>query len=182
MTTPERPRRIFPVTGAKILFTLVTVLVVALLVDAAVRSGIGNALLIAPWPLLVLWLTYTAGIASDIRADESGVRVQNVLRRTWMPWQQVTRIALRWQLEITLADGAVVRCFGGPVRSRPRRLGPGRTKEESSPADDGIAALQRLRLSAQGTDGPVRRSWDVTSLAVLAALVVWAVVAVLVTR
>jgi len=107
--------RVFKVTGAVVLLVLAAILAVVLLIDAVVRSGVANALLLAPWPLLVLWLVYVVGVASDIRADETGVRVQNLLRRTWMPWARVKRINMRWQLEFSLDDGAVVSALGGPA-------------------------------------------------------------------
>jgi hypothetical protein len=141
-------------------------------------------LLLTPWVLLVLWIVYVAGIASDIRADRSGALVQNLLRRTWMPWGRVRRVGMRWQVEFTLDDGTVVRCFGGPTASRPRRLGPGRTKEEAgAPAHDGLAALQRLRLDAElDPDAAMTKTWDWASIACLAVLAAWAAAAVLITR
>ena len=179
-------KRAFPVTGSVILLVVCALLTVALLADAVIRSGIGNALLLAPWPLLALWSVYVVGVASDVRADASGVRVQNLLRRTWVPWSSVKRIAMRWQLELSLDDRSVVRCFGGPARSRSRRIGPERTREDSvAESEDGIAALHRLRAEAadRGTamqDGAITRSWDLPALAALVVLAVWAVVAVLV--
>lgn len=179
-----RPPRIFRVTGAAWLLGLTAAIAIALLVEAAVRSGVGQALLLAPWLLLVIWVVYVVGIASDVRADAAGVEVQNLLRRTAVPWSRVKRIALRWQLELTLDAGAVVRCFGGPSRSRPRRIGPERTREDGNgEAADGIARLQKLRLEAEvPPDAAVVRSWDWASILAFAVLAVWAGVAVLITR
>lgn len=178
-----RPPRIFRITGAAGLLVICAIGTVALLIEAAVRSGVGNMLLLAPWPLLVLWAVYVAGIASDIRADVTGVQVQNLLRRTWVPWSRVKRITMRWQIELALDDGRVVRCFGGPGRSRPRRIGPDRTREDGNgDAADGIAKLQRLRLEAESApDAVVTRSWDWASLAALGVLAVWAATAILLT-
>lgn len=182
------PKRVFSVTGAVILLVICALLALALLIDAVLRSGIEGALLLAPWPLLALWAVYVVGVASDIRADSTGVLVQNFLRRTWMSWAGVKRIAMRWQLEITLDDGAVLRCFGGPTRSRSRRIGPERTREDSATeSDDGVALLHRLRAEAAaggtaGQDAAITRTWDVPALAALVALVAWAVAAVIITR
>lgn len=181
-------RRVFPVTGAAIFLVICGLLTVVLLVDAAVRSGVESALLLAPWPLLALWLVYVVGVASDIRANATGVRVQNLLRRTWASWSQITRITMRWQLEIKLDDGAVIRCFGGPMRSRPRRIGPERTREDSAAESaDGIAMLHRLRAEAGShttaqQDAAPQRTWDVPAFATLIALIVWALAAILITR
>jgi len=179
-----RPPRVFRVTGAAWLLGLGGVLAAALLIEAAVRSGIGEALLLAPWMLLILWTVYVVGIASDVRADRAGVHVQNLVRRTFVPWSRVKRIAMRWQIELTLDDGVVVRCLGGPARSRPRRLGPGRTREsENEEADDGIARLKRLQLEAQSApDAAVERTWDAAAILGFVVLAVWAVIAVLITR
>jgi hypothetical protein len=179
-----RPPRVFRITGAAWLLGVTAIIAAALLIEATVRSGIGEALLLAPWLLLVLWVIYTVGVASDIRADPSGVAVQNLLRRTWVPWSRVKRIAMRWQIELALDQGGVVKCFGGPSRSRPRRLGPERTREDADEgADDGIAKLQRLRLAADASpDATVVRSWDWPTIIAFAVLAVWAAIAVAVTR
>lgn len=179
-----RPPRVFRVTGAVWLLVISAVIAVALLIEATIRSGIGDALLLAPWLLLVLWIIYVVGIASDVRADPGGVRIQNLLRRAWVPWSRVKRIAMRWQLELTLDDGRVVRCFGGPSRTRPRRLGPERTREPGDEAaEDGIAKLQRLRLEAGApSDAAVAHTWDWASILAFAVLAGWAALAVVVTR
>lgn len=178
----SRSPRAFSATGATVLLVAVAVLVIGLLVDAVVRAGIGSALLLAPWPLLVLWVVYVVGVASDIRADEEGVQVQNMLRRTWIPWSRVEQVGLRWQLEFTLDDGRVIACLGGPSRSRPRRLGPERTREKgNADTDDGIARLRKLRAqSTAPADAVVVRSWDGPVLIALAVIVIWAVAAVLI--
>ncbi|MGB3730756.1 PH domain-containing protein [Microbacterium sp.] len=179
-----RPPRAFRATGAVVLFGLCAVMAVVLLGDAVVRSGPANAALLAPWPLLVVWGVYVVGVASDVRADATGVRVQNLLRRTWVPWGRVDRISMRWQLEFALYGGEVLSSFGGPARSRPRRLGPGGEKErENADEEDGIAALHRLRSESQtDRDAVIVRGWDWISLVIGLALVVWAVNAVAVTH
>lgn len=182
--TDARPARVFRVTGSVILFVVCVLIAAVLLIDAVMRSGPSVAVLLAPWVLLVLWAVYVVGIASDVRADASGAQVQNLLRRTSIPWHSVKRIALRWQLELTLNDDTVVRCFGSPGRARARRIGPERTREDGNEtAEDGIARMQRLRLDAEPRpDAAVVRTWDWGSISALAVLVVWAAVAVAVTR
>ncbi|UNK69809.1 PH domain-containing protein [Microbacterium sp. H1-D42] len=181
-----RPPRIFRVTGALVLLGLVTVVAVLLLVDAVVRSGFANMLLLAPWPLLIVWCVYVVGVVSDVRADATGVQVQNLLRRIWIPWARVKRIEMRWQLELVLDDGALVRSFGGPARTRDRRLSPGRVKEHGvAETDDGIARLNRLRAEAAASprsDAVVVRTWDWMAIAAFGVLLLWAIVAVVVTR
>lgn len=177
-----RPPRVFRATGAVVLLGLSAVLAVFLLGDAVVRSGPVNAALLAPWPLLVVWGVYVAGVASDVRADATGVRVQNLLRRTWVPWDRVDRISMRWQLEFALYGGQVLSSFGGPARSRPRRLGVGGEKEHgNAEEEDGIAALHRLRSESVPDAGDaVVHGWDWPMIWTGLALVAWAVIAVVI--
>ncbi|WCM56288.1 PH domain-containing protein [Microbacterium sp. EF45047] len=185
--------------GGVALLVIGAVLAALLLADAVVRAGVGTALLLVPWLLLVLWGLHVAGVASGIRPGVDGVLVQNLLRRTFVPWSRVRRIGMRWQVEIELDDGSTLPCFGGPVRSRPQRLGPGRRPEDTTgAAEDAVAMLRRMRADAAGTtpadaagttaggttdaDAPIRRGWDVPALVALAVIVAWAVVAVLLTR
>lgn len=168
------------------LLAVCAVVVVALFVDAVVRAGIGEALLLAPWMLLALWLIYAIGVASHVRGQADGVLVQNALRRTFAPWPRVRRIDMRWQVEIALDDGSILTCFGGPARMRPQRLGPGRTREDvGGEADDLVARLRRAKADAgpaRGEAAPILRSWDLPALGALLAIAVWAAIAVLVTR
>jgi len=175
VTTPPRSR------GGVVMLVICAVLAVVLLGDAVVRAGLGSALLLAPWVLLALWAVYVVGVASSIRLQTGGVLVQNLLRRTFAPWPRVQKIAMRWQIEITLDDGRVLTCFGGPARSRPQRLGPGRTREDANgPADDLVAAMRKAKAAGEASDAPVRRSWDVPALIALLVLVAWAVTAILI--
>lgn len=176
VTTPPRSR------GGVVMLVICAVLAVVLLGDAVIRAGLGSAMLLAPWVLLVLWAVYVAGVASSIRPQPDGVLVQNLLRRTFAPWSRVTAITMRWQIEITLDDGRVLTCFGGPARSRPQRLGPGRVREDANgPADDLVATMRKAKAAARGaSDAPVRRGWDVPALTALAVLLAWAVAAILI--
>lgn len=169
--------------GTAFLLVLSTALVVVLLGDAVIRAGLRSALLLAPWMLLGLWAVYAAGVASSVRIERDGVRVQNLLRRTFAPWGRVKRIDMRWQVELALDDGSTLACFGGPARMRPQRLGPGRALEEVDAAADAVAALRRARNAAPAdADAPIRRSWDWPALGALGVIAVWATIAVAVTR
>ena len=56
-----RPPRVFRVTGAAWLLGLSAAIAIVLLIEAAVRSGVGEALLLTPWLLLVIWVVYVDG-------------------------------------------------------------------------------------------------------------------------
>lgn len=171
--------------GGVALLVICSVLSAVLLIDAAVRAGLGTALLLAPWLLLVLWGVYVVGVASRVRAQRDGVFVQNLLRTTFAPWARVEQVRMRWQIELAFDDGSMLTCFGGPARRRPQRLGPGRTKEDAGgDADDAVAALRRARLNAESVAPvpPIRRGWDAPAIVGLIVIAGWAVVAVLLTR
>ncbi|WP_336646034.1 PH domain-containing protein [Microbacterium sp. USHLN186] len=171
--------------GGTVLLVICAVIAAVLVVDAALRAGVGEALLVAPWPLLVLWSVHVVGVASRVRLRPGGVFVQNLLRTTFAPWVRVRGIRMGWQLQISLDDGTRIDCLGGPARRRPQRLGPGRTKEDvSGDADDAVAALRKAQQAAstEASDGRIRRGWDLPAIGVLVVLVVWAGIAVLLTR
>jgi hypothetical protein len=154
--------------------------VVFLLGDAVVRGGVAETILLAPWPLLALWGVYVSAFASCLQADAEGATVQNLLRVVRMPWARVATLEWRWQVVFTLDDGSHVRAIGGPLEGRGGRR-PGR--RDVTPANtraqyDYVQRLYEQRDAA--ADAPVRKGWDVPALVVGAALVLWAVVALLV--
>lgn len=159
--------------------------------DAAVREGWQPMLLLAPWVLLVLWVLYVIGPASVIRMDDSGVRVQNMLRRTAFGWKRLRDVDLRWQLVFALDDDTEVASFGGPARARTRRV-PAYVVSDAdhSPAGARIPAgyreLTEIRdlweSAGAAAEAPIRRSWDAPALLALAVIAAWAVVAVLVVQ
>ncbi len=171
----------------------------ALLVDAAVRAGMGEMLILAPWVLLVLWFVYVLVYAPHIRTDASGVRVHNLLRIVEFPWSAVLDIELRWQVRFRLSSGQDVASFGGPVAGRPGRpplrFGGGERREPPAlrdmdllreqwisatehDADHGIGSHDNAPLGAALTAAVIRRRWDLPALAALAVIVIWAVSAV----
>ncbi|GAA3761525.1 hypothetical protein GCM10022240_12570 [Microbacterium kribbense] len=160
-------------------------MVVFLLGDAVIRGGLADAALLAPWPLLALWLVYVSAFASSITVDGAGVIVQNMLQIIRIPWPRVRDMQWRWQVELTLDDGRQVRAQGGPLQGRGGRrpgspsLTPGHVRAQ-------FDYLTRLREAAAdrlrtGEVPPVRRGWDPVGLIALAILVVWAIAAIAVT-
>lgn len=183
--------RVFRAPSATIGAIAAAVVAIALLVDAAVRAGVGEMLLLAPWVLLVLWFVYVLVYAPHIRTDSAGVRVHNLLRIAEFPWSAVRDIELRWQVRFRLSSGQDVASFGGPVAGRPARSGlrvGGRDRREP-PAVRDMELLREQWISAtEGRPVPelapqgsapsasvVRRSWDVPALIALAAIAAWAV-------
>ena len=176
-------------TGIAVL-VVCAVLSVFLLGDAVVRGSWGLMLLFMPWVLLVLWLIYVVSVASMVHVDEEGASVQNFLRRTRFGWRRVTELDLRWQLDFTLDDGRKLACWGGPGRIQSPRMK--RSGEVTVPQS--LQALTYVRArwenaverpvgtTGEGVDAPIRRSWDWPAIGALVVIVVWAAIAIAVTR
>lgn len=170
--------------------TLVVALTAAAFVlgDAVIRAGWQAMLLLVPWVLLVLWVLYLIGPASFVRMDDHGVRVQNMLRSTTFGWKRVRDVDLRWQLVFALDDATEVTSFGGPARARPRRvsalaLGDADHTPARASVPAGYRELTEIRDRWESADAasnaPIRRTWDVAALVVLAVIMLGAVAAVL---
>lgn len=139
-----------------------------------------SALLLAPWILLALWAIYVGVFASSVTSSADGLRVQNFLRITRIPFSAVADIRMRYQLVIETTEGRTITCYGGPVSAR---SGSRRSSSDDRPAtgsrdaeriiDDWQSALEPTAVPA-----PVRRMWDVPALVSFIALVVWAGIAV----
>lgn len=182
--------RIFRAPSATVGVLVAAVVGLALLVDAAIRAGFGEMLLLAPWVLLVLWVVYVMIYAPHIRTDASGVRVHNLLRIVDFPWRAVRDIELRWQVRFRLTSGQDVASFGGPVAGRPGRpqLRFGSERREP-PAIRDMELLREQWISATQDEldvadsvhvadaslSVVRRRWDLPALIALLVIAAWAV-------
>lgn len=183
--------RTYRASTGTVTFVVAAIAAAYVLGDAAVRAGWQSMMLLAPWVLLVLWALYVIGPASIIRMDDTGVRVQNMLRRTDFGWKRLRDVDLRWQVVFTLDDGTEVTSFGGPARARSRRVtasvvGDAGQSPASVRVPAGYRELTEIRDRWESADdaaaAPIRRSWDAPALLALAMIAAWAVVAVLVVR
>ncbi|MBS1905650.1 MAG: PH domain-containing protein [Actinobacteria bacterium] len=177
-------------TGIAVL-VVCAVLAVFLLGDAVVRGSWAQMLLYAPWVLLVLWLIYVVSVVSMVRVDEDGATVQNFLRRTAFGWRRVAELDLRWQLDFTLDDARTLSCWGGPGRIQPPRLSR-RSGDVKVPQS--LQALTEVRTrwesaverpvgtAGEGSDAPIRRSWDWPAIGALVVILIWAAIAIAATR
>ncbi|WP_228163474.1 PH domain-containing protein [Microbacterium testaceum] len=183
MTRDERFRgaghpRVFRAPSAVFALALGAVLAAVLLVDAALRAGVGEMLLIAPWLLLALWGVYALLFAPHVRVDADGIRIHNPLRIADIPWPRVVDIDMRWQLEVRTDEPRVSRAYGGPVAGRPGRPPLRRDDDRGRrepPAIRDLLLIREAWESARDTApaGAVKRAWDVPSLISLAVLIVW---------
>lgn len=179
-----RSRTYRPVSG-RVVLVLVAIVAVVVLVDALIRAGVVETLLIAPWVLLAVWIVYELSFVSSVRVDDRGARVQNLLRVTDFGWDRVRDIDMRWQLVFSLMDDTEVTCMGGPARSRPVRR-PRGDEDAGASVPRSIRVLDEIRARWQAApddaDAPIRRGWDVPALVALALILVWAVSAIIITR
>lgn len=156
------------VTGAAVL---------GLLIDVLVRGGAVDLLLIAPWMLLPVWVVWAFLASPRLRADAEGVSIRNPLRTTSGPWSSVEDLAMRWQVEVRFVGGRTVQAWSVAARkANPRN--------PEQPAERELEILRELReAAAPSALAPVPTvRWNADILLVLAALIVWAAVAVVVTR
>lgn len=184
MASPGHPEdaRTFRASSGTVVFVLSILLVLFLLGDTVVNGSIVQALLVAPWLLLGLWIVYETAFVSFVRVDQEGAVVQNLLRRTTFGWARVQDIDMRWQLEFTLDDGRTLSCWGGPAKARPPRRSREEDAEPKVPsALRVLTGIRDLWSAAPATaDAPIRRSWDGPALIALAVIVLWAVAALVV--
>ena len=189
MSSPELlpvGARTYRASTGIVVLVVCAALAVFLLGDAAIRGSWGLMLLYAPWVLLVLWVIYEVSVVSMVRVDEEGAVVQNFLRRTSFGWRRVTDLDLRWQLDFLLEDGRKLSCWGGPGRIQSPRMSRG-TDELKVPHS--LRTLTEVRARWEhaveqptGANAALRRSWDWPALIALAAILAWAVSAVVATR
>ncbi len=151
---------------------VVGALAVFLLVDVAARGGFFQVLLLAPWLLLPIWVVLAFLVLPALTVDDRGVLVRNPFRRTAFGWSRVREVDSRWQIGFRLVDGRSVQAFGAPLRR-------GRAAASDSGELDHVLAL---RNAGTRGDDPVVLRWNLGVLAALAVLLVWAAVAVAVTR
>lgn len=151
-----------------------------LLVDVLVRGGATDLLLTAPWLLLIVWVVWAFLASPSLRADDHGVSVRNPFRSTTAPWAAVREISLRWQIELRLDGDRRVQVWAVQARRAPRRTGETAGSGREREVLDDLRALHAA--ASRGRGAAVRRRWNLDVLVPLAALVIWAAVAVAVTR
>lgn len=183
MTSGIAASRVFRTASGTVALVVVAAIAVIFLGDAVLRAGWGEMLLIAPWLLLIVWGAYVSGFASTIRTDAAGATVQNLLRRTRVPWAAVTDIVLRYQVAFVLDDGREVRAFGGPMLGRPGRLDAAASATSPRHVPAPLRQLELIRAPWQAADaaaphGDLTHSWDVPAIVVFGVLAAWAACAV----
>ena len=176
-----KPTRVFRAASGTVTLIVSAAVAIVLLGDAVVRAGWAETLLLAPWVLLALWVLYVVLYASAIEVDGAGVTVQNLLRRTRVPWGAVTDIRLRYQVVFTHGAGRELKAFGGPVAGRSGGAADRRREPPALRELDDIRRAWEDAVAAGAAGGATQRSWDVPAVVAVALLIAWAVVALLIT-
>lgn len=165
-------------SGGGTVWMVLTIVVCALLLgDLVVRGSLIDALLIAPWLLLLVWFVYLFVWAPRIVATPDGVSVHNVLRITRLSWSAIASITSRWQIEFRLVEELAqkpLQAWGAPTQR------PSRSPKRTHPSAN---QLERLRIMLdEAPEAPVERTvaWDVPGLVAGAVIVVWAIISILV--
>lgn len=146
-----------------------------LLVDASVRGGISEAISLAPWVILVVWMLWLYFGSSHIRLRSDAVIVQNYLRQIVIPWTAVADITFRFHVIFALVDGGVVHAAVAPssIRTPQRRGRSADSDDRISPALSDLNMIRDAWRQVERSDAAtVSRGWDVPTLivGVLAAL------------
>ena len=184
MSQTSRPdQRVYRSRSGTVALIIAGAMTAFLLGDAALRSGLGEMLRLAPGILLVDWIIFAALFTPVVKTDADGVTVINPLRCAEVPWGRVRDITTRWQLTLHLDDGTKVAAFGGPEVRRPRprpRQSPAADIErpEAASSDLDLIVGDWERIGAESsTAQPVRRWWNLPVILSLGALIVWGLVA-----
>ncbi|WDG16947.1 PH domain-containing protein [Microbacterium sp. Clip185] len=122
--------------------------------------------------------------ASSIVSSADGLRVQNFLRVTRIPFSAVADIRMRYQVVVETTEGRTITCYGGPVsaRSGSRRAGAGDRPAAGSADAERLIEDWRAARASTAVPASVRRMWDLPALVSVIALLVWAGVAVAVVQ
>ncbi len=174
----------------------------ALLVWDAVKAGLVEALLNAPFVALFVWCAWMFWGLASIRIDDDGVHVINQLRVWEVPWTRLEQVSGRWGLTLTTtpdptagagsAKGRSVRAWAAPARGTGGRIArrapempviPEGAHEPMSVSLDAFSAarlieieqIQRRPKEDSGDRVAVRMNWP--TIVITVVLVVLAVLA-----
>lgn len=129
-------------------YAVVTWVVAVVVLGAfAVSGGPNEVLSYGALPVLLAVLGWTAFWRPQVRVEQAGVRVVNVLSTTWVPWEAVIGTRTRWGLELLTHTGKVG-AWGLPARSAVGRWA--RTKRDQPV----VSSLRRLDSELAGGGEP----------------------------
>lgn len=104
MTSMPGPAVFRPLFGRVLAGAIITLCLLGL-VGTLVYDGVSGLGTIAPWLALVALMVWAAYWRPQVRVDDGGVHVVNVLRTIDLPWPAIQRIDTKWALTLVTAYG-----------------------------------------------------------------------------
>ena len=153
--------RTFRATSTVVSFWVAVGFATVLVGDTLLRGAWATLVAYLPPVLLVLWVLWLVLWRTSVRAQTDRAIVTNLVRIHDVPWSRVAGVRQRGQVILELDDSRQLLCWGGPFPTKP---GLQRTKRRQ-PAETFAETLDHYRRSAQPSDEPVRRRWDLVAIA-----------------
>lgn len=104
MASNPGPSVFRPVFG-RVLAAVIAVLCAIGLVTALAHDGVIALWTVGPWMALVALAVWAAYWRPEVRVDDAGVHLVNVLRSIDLPWPAIQRIDTKWALTLITAYG-----------------------------------------------------------------------------
>lgn len=177
MSEPAGPaqRVVFRSSGATIWMWIASIVCALLAGDVLIRGSLGQAALVFPGLLALVWLVYLFLFAPCIVATPRGVRVHNVLRITDLSWGAIEQVQARWQIEFVLVPelgGKPLQAWGAPTQR------PSRSAKRDHPSAAQLERLRVMRDEAEPQEPTRTLSWDMPGLIAGVVIVAWLVAAI----
>ncbi len=149
---------------SRILAVITVAICVVGLVVVLIQDGIGDALSVLPWLLLVGGGAWAVFWYPAVQVDDGGVRLINVTRTVDLPWPSISRIDTKWALALVTSYGTYT-AWAAPAPSRmsARRLSKqerGALPESSFVGKDTIRPGDAPGSPSGDVALVVRRHWD----------------------
>ncbi|NNG37329.1 PH domain-containing protein [Nakamurella aerolata] len=100
-----------------VLTVVVAVLCVVGLVLTLTTDGFNTALRTLPWLLLISGAAWAVFWRPEVKVDDGGVRLVNVLRTVDLPWPSIVRVDTKWALALVTRYGKFT-AWAAPTSSR----------------------------------------------------------------
>jgi hypothetical protein len=145
-------------TFGRVLTVLVGVVCLVALIMSVLHEG-WPGFLTAPWLLLAAGACWAVFWRPEVRVDDAGVHLVNVLRTVDLPWPSIQLVDTKWALALTTSYGTFT-AWAAPTSTR-------RSGQEISPGD-----LEAMPSSTFGVGRSIRPGDSPTAPSGQAAMVI----------